>query len=208
MLFRSGVRIEPVEIESALLDLEVVKEAAVIAVDNPAGEKELVAYLVAVDREAEPSIEILRHALLEKLPASMLPSEFIFLDSMPLTATGKIDRRALPSLDVAQAEAGKVLYVAPQTPMEKLLVQIGQEVLKVERIGVNDSFFEMGGNSLVAAQFVSRVRKACRVELPFRVVFRTPSIAGIAKYLEEVQAAQQEQASAPVATSDRELGEL
>jgi amino acid adenylation domain-containing protein len=204
-----GVRIEPAEIETVLLAQGAIKEAAVIAQDNAAGEKMLVAYMVAKDPAAEPSVDALRILLLEKLPPSMLPSEFVFLGAMPLTPTGKIDRRALAIPEKTEVAEPTDAYVAPRTPMEKMLVEIGLEVLKVERIGVNDSFFGLGGDSLLAAQFISRIRSACQVELPFRVVFRMPTIAKIAAYVEEVQTAQRLQAIPAGATEgEREEGEL
>lgn len=202
-----GVRIEPAEIEIVLLAQEVIKEAAVIAQDNAAGEKVLVAYLVTKDPQAFFSVDELRTVLLEKLPPSMLPAEFVRLTAMPLTPTGKIDRRAL-SAPVEKAAEPEDTYVAPRTPMEELLVQIGMDVLKVERIGVDDSFFGLGGDSLLAAQFISRVRSACQVDLPFRVVFRMPTISKIAAYLEEVQTAQRLQVQAEMGGEDREEGEL
>lgn len=139
----------------------------------------------------------------------MLPSEFIFLDAMPLTPTGKIDRRALAIPEKEEIAESKDEYVAPRTAIEEMLVQIGLEVLKVERIGVNDSFFGLGGDSLLAAQFISRVRSTCQVDLPFRVVFRMPTIAKIAAYVEEVQTAQRLQAiPSDVMEGEREEGEL
>jgi amino acid adenylation domain-containing protein len=201
-----GVRIEPAEIEAVILDQEMVKDAAVIAQDNSAGEKALVAYLTLKDPQASFSVEALRDTLLERLPSSMLPSEFVLLPSMPFTPTGKIDRRALPTAE--KAAQPKDEYIAPQTPMENLLAQIAQDVLKVERVGTNDSFFGLGGDSLLAAQFVSRVRSACQVELPFRVVFRMPTIAQIATYVEEVQTAQRLQIPSGAMEGDREEGEL
>jgi acyl carrier protein len=203
-----GVRIEPAEIEAVLLGQETIKEAAVIAQDNAAGEKVLAAYLVAKDPRAAFPLDALRSTLLEKLPPSMLPSEFVLLETMPLTPTGKIDRRALSAPAKTKQQASQDEYLAARTPMEELLVKIGQEVLKVERIGVNDSFFGLGGDSLLAAQFVARARSACQVDLPFRVLFRMPTIAKIAEYIEEVQTAQQLQMPSKILEGDREEGEL
>ena len=204
-----GVRIEPAEIETVLLAQDTIKEAAVIAQDNAAGEKVLVAYMVTKDPQADFPVDKFRSLVLAKLPPSMLPAEFVRLAAMPLTPTGKIDRRALSSSTSEKTtEESQDDYVAPRTEMEELLVQIGLDVLKVERIGVNDSFFGLGGDSLMAAQFISRVRSTCQVELPFRVVFRMPTIAKIAAYVEEVQTAQRLQASSVVAEGDREEGEL
>jgi len=202
-----GVRIEPAEIEAVLLDQESVKDAAVIAQDNASGEKMLVAYLVAKDPAVAFPVDALRQTLLEKLPPSMLPSEFVLLPAMPLTPTGKIDRRSLSAPEkTAQPEDE---YLAPRTPMETTLVQIAQDVLKVDRVGINDSFFGLGGDSLLAAQFVSRVRSVCQVELPFRVLFRMPTIAKIAAYIEEVQTAQRlQQMPADGSAGDREEGDL
>jgi len=201
-----GVRIEPAEIETVILDQEAVKEAAVIAQDNHAGEKVLAAYLVLKDPQAAFSVGALRNLLLEKLPSSMLPSEFVLLPTMPLTSTGKIDRRALTAPKKAAQPEDE--YVAARTPMETTLAQIAQDILRVERLGINDSFFGLGGDSLLAAQFVSRVRSACQVELPFRVIFRMPTIAKLATYVEEVQTAQRLQIPSEAAAGEREEGEL
>lgn len=203
-----GVRIEPAEIEAALLELGPIREATVVARDNPLGEKVLVAYMVARETGASLSDEALRSSLLDKLPPSMLPSEFVWLEAMPVTHTGKVDRRALPEPGQALPETRDGGYVAPRTPMEQTLVKIGQEILKIERIGVNDSFFNLGGDSLLAAQFVSRVRGACQVELPFRVLFRTPTIAEAAKYVEDAQMKQRLQAAPATLEVGRDEGEL
>lgn len=221
-----GVRIEPAEIEAALLGHASVKEAVVIAQDNPAGEKILVAYLVGKEATNALDIDGLRDNLLEKLPASMLPAEFVQLEQMPLTPTGKIDRRALPAAAKTQDPSGetgsqantetgsdnppevKQEYVAPRTQTEAALAKIWQETLRLERVGIYDRFFDLGGDSLVAAQFVARARSLYQVELPFRVLFRMQTIAEIAKYLDESQVLQQLQAQPDIAGESYEEGEL
>lgn len=193
-----GVRIEPAEIEAALLEQDAIKEAVVIAADNPTGEKVLIAYLVAKSPEFVLSVDELGNNLLEKLPSSMLPSEFVWLKAMPLTTTGKIDRRALPTAARLGSENADPLallektseYVAPRTPTEIALAKMWAEVLRVEQVGIYQRFSELGGDSLIAAQLVARSRSLFQVPLPFRVLFRMQTIVEVAKYLDEAQAAQ------------------
>ena len=193
-----GVRIEPAEIEAALLEQAAVKEAVVIAENNPAGEKVLIAYLVAKDPDVMLSADTLGNALLEKLPSSMLPSEFVWVKAMPLTTTGKIDRRALPSaarvgsiaVEEPTALADTSAQAAPRTPTEISLAKMWAEVLRLEKVGIYERFSELGGDSLIAAQLVARSRSLFQVALPFRVLFRMQTIAEVAKYLDEAHLAQ------------------
>ena len=141
-----GVRIEPGEVEAALREHGTVAEAVVMAREDEVGEKRLVAYVVGRDGEAVVSSSELRRHLQERLPEYLVPTVFVALAEIPLTANGKIDRRRLP----APAAAGREEeYAEPRTPVEELLAGVWAEVLRVERVGVRDDFFELGGHSLL-----------------------------------------------------------
>ncbi|MEL7146378.1 MAG: amino acid adenylation domain-containing protein, partial [Bacteroidota bacterium] len=172
-----GVRIEPDEIEHQLLTNETVHEVAVV-VHEQEREKFLVAYLAA---SKEVSSTEMRSYLSDKLPEYMIPSYFIQLDSLPLTVNGKLDRRALPAPQLVAKDE----YVAPSTELEKELVKIWSEVLRldVEEISVASSFFEMGGHSLKAAFLANKIRKVLRVEIPLKALFGNQSIAELARYI-------------------------
>ncbi|HEU0076107.1 MAG TPA: amino acid adenylation domain-containing protein, partial [Longimicrobiaceae bacterium] len=171
-----GFRIEPGEIEAALLEEPSVREAAVLAREDHPGERRLVGYVVAPGGDTAG----LREHLRKRLPEYMVPAAIVMLDSLPLTPNGKLDRRALPAPDAASAE----VYVAPRTPAEEMLAGILGEVLRLERVGAEDNFFELGGHSLLATRVVSRVREAFGVELPLRALFEVPTVAGLAGRVE------------------------
>ena len=134
------------------------------------------------------STSALRQFLKEKLPEYMIPSAFVRLLRLPLTPNGKVDRKALPAPDQTRPELEGVDYVAPQTPIEHHLVEIWKELLGLERVGIHDNFFELGGHSLLATQLVSRLRAGEEgVEIPLRIVFESPTIAGIADFIEREQ---------------------
>jgi amino acid adenylation domain-containing protein len=164
-----GYRIEPGEIELALKRHPSVHQAVVVA-----DEKGLKAF-VKLRPEVNASPVELRSYLKSKLPDYMVPGFFIFADLFPFTANGKIDRQAL--IQTKAPEAGRVReYVAPQTALEQLLAAIFADVLGVDRVGLFDNFFEMGGHSLMATQAASRVHEALGVELPLRRIFEMPSV--------------------------------
>ena len=178
-----GFRIELGEIESVLGQHPAVRQAVVNARENVPGDKRLVAYVVSRKEEACTTSE-LRHFLRLKLPEYMIPSAFVLLDSLPLTANGKVDRQALPAPDQNRV-AAEQSYVAPRNPAEELLANIWAEVLKLEKIGIHDNFFGLGGHSLKATQVISRVRKALRLDLSVRVLFEAPTIAELASRIEQ-----------------------
>jgi amino acid adenylation domain-containing protein len=178
-----GFRIEPGEVEAALLELPQVREAAVAVREDGAGEKRLVGYVVPWNGAVGSAAE-LRAYLAERLPEYMVPSAFVVLERVPLTASGKVDRRALP----APEPGGGTEYVAPGNETEEVLAGIWAAVLRVERVGVHDDFFELGGHSLLATQVVSRVRQELGVEMPLEAVFAAPTIAALAGRLEELRA--------------------
>jgi amino acid adenylation domain-containing protein len=177
-----GFRIELGEIESNLLRHGAVREAVVLAREDQPGEKRLVAYVVA-DRSTPALGPELRTFLKQRLPEYSIPSVFVVLDSLPLTPHGKVDRRALPSPSGDRPEVATP-YVAPKTPNEIELARIWTQVLRLDRIGVHDQFFDVGGHSLLAVQVMSRCNQVFPVKLPLRRIFETPTIAGLAEALE------------------------
>jgi amino acid adenylation domain-containing protein len=176
-----GHRIELREIESALAQHTKLRAAAVVARDAENGDKQLVACVVAED---EISTTQLRSYLRERLPEYMVPSFFMELDQLPLTANGKVDRQHLLELArEASPQPSIKEYVAPRTATEEVLANLWTEVLGVERVGINDDFFALGGHSLLATQLLSRVQKIFRVDLPLRKLFETPTVLGLADAL-------------------------
>ncbi len=177
-----GFRIELGEIESVLLRQQVVSDAMVIVHEEEPGEKRLVAYVVADSSDA-PSVVDLRDFVANSLPNYMVPSAFMVIDKLPLTANGKVDRKALPEPGEVRASLGAE-YTAPRTELEQQLAQIWAEVLKLERVGVHDNFFDLGGHSLMATQVVSRIRVQLNAELPLSELFEHPAVAELATVLE------------------------
>jgi amino acid adenylation domain-containing protein len=177
-----GHRVEPGEIEAALVEHEAVRDCIALVREDVAGDARLVAYCVC-GREAQPAVSELRKFLAERLPVHMLPSAYVLLESLPLTAHGKVDRQQLPAPD--QTGATAAAYTAPRTSVELQLALIWQEVLNVERVGIDDNFFELGGHSLLATRLMARTREAFGVELSLRRLFEEPTIARLGVALEE-----------------------
>ena len=165
-----GFRIELGEIEAALSQHSSLREAAVILGEAARGEKRLVAYVVPRGEEFPTSMQLRDH-LRHTLPDYMLPADFITLERLPLTPSGKIDRRALPAFDCVRQES-KNIYVAPHTPIEEMLLLIWAELLGLDRVGIHDNFFEIGGHSLLATQLLTQIQMA-----PART-FRWPPSSG------------------------------
>jgi acyl carrier protein len=188
-----GYRVEVAEIEVALLGLDSVKAAVVHAQADDAGEQRLVAYVVPAAGRA-PTISELRRALAQILPDYMMPSAFVFLETLPLLPNGKMNRQALPAPSPARP-ALDVRYVAPRSPVETDLVCIWAEVLKLKQIGIHDNFLELGGHSLHATRILTRVIKTFRVELSIRALLETPTVAQMAKVIVEHLAAQADPAT-------------
>ncbi len=175
-----GFRIEPGEIEAVLRRHEGVADCVVLA-RAEAGEPRLVAYVVG-----EAGAEALRAHVRASLPEYMVPAAFVRLDALPLMPNGKLDRKALPAPDPASVEDQ---YVAPRTPAEEVLAGIWAETLRLERVGVEEGFFDLGGHSLLATRVVSRIRALFGVELPLRALFEGPTVAELAVRVEEMRRA-------------------
>jgi len=178
-----GYRVELTEVETALLDIDGVKQAVVVGWEDAPGSKRLIAYIVMVPGGPHiPTVTELRRILADKLPDYMVPSTFITLDALPLTATGKVDRRALPPPDRTRP-ALETPFAAPRTPVEEKLAQIWAGVLGLDRVGMHDSFLDLGGDSLLATQVISRVLAQFEVRLPLRFLFDEPTVAEMAVLL-------------------------
>ncbi|MEO6809941.1 MAG: amino acid adenylation domain-containing protein [Isosphaeraceae bacterium] len=182
-----GYRIELGEIEAALGQHPAVRQAAVLARPDAAGETQLVAYTAFDSDLGAPTISALRNFLKGSLPEFMVPSAFVLLDALPLTINGKVDRAALPAPTGGRA-ALETEFQSPRTPTESIMAGIWASVLGIEQVGVFDNFFELGGHSLLATQVVSRLRDAYGVDVPLRALFEAPTVAALT---ERVEAAQQ-----------------
>ncbi len=145
------------------------------------GEKRLVAYFVS--REENWAASDIRHFLREKMPDYMVPTVVMELKVFPRTTSGKVDRSQLPEPDW---QVSQQVYLAPQTPLEKLLAQVWKEVLKVEIVGTQDNFFEIGGHSLLATAVITRLRKILQIEIPLPLLFDHPTIMFMAEALDSL----------------------
>jgi len=187
--FRVKVRgywIEIAEIEMVLLDHAAAKEAVVVAREDRPGDKRLVAYIVPTGQPA-PTVNELRGFLKQKLPEYMIPSAFVMLDALPLTPTGKVDRRALPIPSSSRPKLD-TLFVAPGNSVEEELAEIWAEVVGVDQVGIHDNFFDLGGHSLAATRVISRVINSFKVELPIEFLFESPTVAKMAQIVVQNQA--------------------
>jgi amino acid adenylation domain-containing protein len=177
-----GYRIELAEIELRLRSLDSVKAAIVVAHTRDDGEKALVAYVVPADGSA-PSASGLREALARTLPGYMIPSAFMWLERLPTLANGKVDRRALPA-PRPQRPPLQEPYVAPGTDTEVRIARIWAEALAIDDVGINDPFMELGGDSLLAARVIARIKDRLGVELELRALFETPTVAALASHID------------------------
>ncbi|MBD2510596.1 non-ribosomal peptide synthase/polyketide synthase [Nostoc muscorum FACHB-395] len=177
-----GFRIEVGEIEAILSQHPGVRENVVVAREDIPGEKRLVVYFVP-QLEQTPTTDDLRIFLKEKLPQYMVPSAFVRLEFLPLTPNGKVDRKALPIPDSHNTQLA-VSFVAPRTPVEKVLADIWANVLHLEQVGVLDNFFELGGHSLSTIRVMSQVNETFQINLPLRHLFAAPTIAELAQTIE------------------------
>src|ERR1051326_7745414 len=196
-----GYRIELGEVETVLQQHEGVSEAVVLVQQNEEGHKQLVAYVVR-DEESALSVGELRDFVKARLPEYMVPGVYMWLEALPLTENGKVDRRALPEPDGSRPELEKQ-YVAPRTAVEEVLAAIWSEVLGVEKVGIEDNFFELGGHSLLATQVVSRVREAFRVELPLSEMFERATVRELAVAIEAGMRGDSEFVDEPIRVAPR-----
>jgi amino acid adenylation domain-containing protein len=172
-----GFRIELGEVEAALLAVPGVREAVVVASDGSAGDRRLVAYVVG-----DAAGGALRTALRERLPGHMVPAAFVSLAELPRTPNGKVDRKALPAPEGARPEL-EVSFVAPRTREEQAVAAAWREVLGVEKVGVYDNFFDLGGHSLLMLQVQARLRDAFAREIPMLDLFQHPTVGALAQHL-------------------------
>lgn len=182
-----GYRIELAEIENALNQHPAVNEAVVLAREDPQGDKRLVAYLVP-RQNAHADVRELRRHLRQKLPDYMVPSNFIVMDGLPMTPNGKIDRQAL-SFEAGEAGSPALSAepVAPNSDLERVIAEIWKQALNLEKIGVNDNFFDLGGHSLLMAQVHSRLREILKADFPLIKILEHPTISSLAKYIDRQQ---------------------
>jgi amino acid adenylation domain-containing protein len=180
-----GYRVELTEIERALLAHPRLKDAGVVAWDREPGEKYVAAYIVARET-SRPTVDELRGFLKEKLPSYMIPSAFVFLDSLPLT-NGKLDRQALPKPGNSRPVLSQA-YQSPQNEGERQLVLIWEEVLGIKPVGIHDNFFDLGGHSLAASRIISRILKTFELDLPIKALFDSPTVADMAVVITQNQA--------------------
>ena len=178
-----GHRIEPGEVEAMLARHPAVRAGAITAPLGADGERRLVAYVVAGSQPTPKAAE-LRAWLRERLPEHMVPAAVVFLPALPLTPSGKVERRALPAPEAA-APRPENEFVAPRTPAERLVALIWAKLLARPLVGAHDNFFEVGGHSLLAMQMIARLRQETGIDLPLRSVFEAPTVAGVAARLAE-----------------------
>lgn len=165
-------------------------DAIVLAREDVPGDKRLVAYIVPQPNHEVQSAELRQH-LLVKLPDYMIPTAFVALDRLPLLANGKINRHALPPPDFSRDESHPD-YVAPRNEIEAALAKIFADVLSIEKVGVDDNFFLLGGHSLSATQVITRLRETLHADVPLPRMFETPTVAGLALAVNEHQDQPQE----------------
>jgi amino acid adenylation domain-containing protein len=168
-----GYRIEPGEIEAVLQADPAIRQSLVVVREDRPGDRRLVAYLVGQGIDLDAT----RACLKARLPDYMIPGALVVLDSLPLTANGKVDRQALP---VPGQAAGGPDYQAPRSPIETTLADIWADTLKLPRVGIHDNFFDLGGHSLLAAQTMNRINRELGMDVALRQVFDTPTVCGLA----------------------------
>ncbi|MEM7555656.1 MAG: amino acid adenylation domain-containing protein [Cyanobacteria bacterium P01_A01_bin.84] len=178
-----GFRIELGEIEALLKEHPQVRETVVLAREDIPNDCRLVAYLITREKK-KPSVNELRGFLKQKLPEYMLPSGFVVLDALPLTPNGKIDRRALPAPDNQRPEL-TATFKPPQSETEQQIAKLWQEVLHLDKVGINDNFFDLGGNSLLMLQVNNKLRAILQRDMSVVTMFQNPTIYSLAEYLSQ-----------------------
>ncbi|HLZ43909.1 MAG TPA: non-ribosomal peptide synthetase [Candidatus Sulfotelmatobacter sp.] len=196
-----GYRVEPTEVATVLGRHSAIESCLVTASENLPGEKQLVAYVVPA-KGAQLSARVLREFLLERLPDYMVPSAFVRIASVPVTAQGKVNRAALPAVNGNRLS--DEVYVEPRTMVEEELVKILGPLLKLDRVGVNDNFFLLGGHSLLGTQVIARVSETFGVDLTLLKLFDHPTVSEMAAEIETLILAKVEQASAAALAGERD----
>ncbi|MEM9819584.1 MAG: amino acid adenylation domain-containing protein [Bacteroidota bacterium] len=180
-----GYRIEPGEIETLLQKQAEIKQAIVVAREDKIGSNRLIAYVLQAS-EGELDKAKVQLALKAQLPGYMLPSIYVALDEFPMTPNGKIDKKALPDPNAEAIITQE--YVAPRNEIETQLIEIWNELLGLDKIGIQDDFFQLGGHSLLATRVISSVKKQFSIKLPIRVLFEKTTVAELAHHLEQIKA--------------------
>jgi amino acid adenylation domain-containing protein len=193
-----GFRIEPGEIEARLAEQPGVREAVVDAREDAPGDKRLVAYYTTTPDTAAPGAETLRAHLAASLPEYMIPAAYVRLGALPLTANGKLDRNALPAPEIG--DFGARGYEPPLGETEKLVARIWTDLLRLERVGRHDNFFDLGGHSLLGVRLMFQIGKAFGKTLPVGVLFSAPTVADLAQDLDRGVEAPGLISVAPIAT--------
>jgi amino acid adenylation domain-containing protein/non-ribosomal peptide synthase protein (TIGR01720 family) len=216
-----GFRVELGEIEAALSAHPDVKDSVVVVRETSPGDKRLVAYIVQNTEYRIQNTEYriqnteyriqnteyriqnteFREYLKQRLPEYMVPAIFVFLEALPLTSNGKVDRKALPEPEHLEIQEG---YVGPRHPTEEITASIWAEVLHCQQVGIHDNFFELGGHSLLATQIVSRLRDAFHVALPVRSIFEAPTVAALCKEIESIRWTKESSVISPITSVPRD----
>jgi len=181
-----GNKVDITAIEAALLKFDSVRAAVVHAQEDSAGEQRLVAYIVPVEGKA-PTLGYMHRALAPSLPDYMIPSALVLMDALPVVPNGRVDRRSLPKPGNSRSALG-VPYVAPTTAVEEKLATIWAEILSLDKMGIKDNFFDLGGHSLAATRVIHHVMETFRLELPLKALFDCPTVADMAALIVQNQA--------------------
>ena len=197
-----GYRIELAEVEAFIKEHPSVNDAVVVVREDTPGDKRLIGYVVTGE-DSPVSVSEIRNYLKNLVPDYMVPNRFVLLDCLPLTANGKLDRYALPLPDAVAQGEDQILLPA-RTSVEEILLSIWQEVLRVEKISIDDNFFSLGGHSLLATQVVWRIREAFQIDVPLRVLFESPTVMGLAGYVESAMRTQADNQVPPITKAQRD----
>ena len=191
------------EIEAVISLYPAVRETVVVVRKDKVDSQQIVAYIVA-HLEQTLTIAELRSFLESKLPNYMVPSAFVTLEALPLTPNGKVNPKALPKPNVSRSEAE---FVLPRNSTEETVANIYAEILKQEKISINNNFFELGGHSLLATQVISRLQEAFEIDFPIRILFEKPTVVSLAKHI-EITNSTIEQVSRPVIEEEKGRKEI